>query len=140
MLTGFWIDPLLPRKSLWLVITFSFLNFEWFLLHSVWYLFAWICIWFRFYSHNQGQSLNSLFANILSNKSAVNFTNFYLKIYYVVVKLLRREVLVGSSQLIFPKLQPLRQILALTKSSALREKFLFFSRFLVVLTKFSFRW
>ena len=39
-----------PQKPV-TIITFSFLSLKFFLLHIVWYLFVWICIWFCFRSH-----------------------------------------------------------------------------------------
>ena len=46
-----------------LILTFSFLTFESLLLHIVWYLFVWICIWLYFQSHSQGQIFNGPFRN-----------------------------------------------------------------------------
>ena len=58
------------QRILLLIKTFSLPSVELFLLHIVWYLFVWICIWLHFRSHNQGQNLIDPFAVALSNKSA----------------------------------------------------------------------
>ena len=47
----FW-NSVAARSNLWLIITFSCLSFQSFLLDIAWYLFLWICIQFRLHSQS----------------------------------------------------------------------------------------
>ena len=86
---------LLSLRNRWLIMAFSFHSFESFLLHIIWYLFLWICIWFTFHSHCQDQIFTALL-QISQIMWALFIHKVLFKTYWSVVKLLVRHIVVAE--------------------------------------------
>lgn len=65
------------RKSPWLVISFSVLKFESFLLHIIWYLSAWICFLFSDFHYFSYMSSGICLHVFASHKSLWLVVSFF---------------------------------------------------------------